>query len=372
MESLETGALASDLSMSNNITNDSNCLKILADEFDTWRVAIISVCSSSSVACVLAIIFIIASKVYKKFVHRLTLYLMVVDLLKTIVSILNILPVYRNGTVVAVRSGSEGFCSAVGFFLEVVAWMEKLIVCWIVLYLVMVLVFRHNANAVKVKHEACGLALVLLLPPLVTWVPFVKNMYGLSEVTCWIKLSENSTCDYDYIGLTFLFVFYYGPVFCVGMATLVALCTIFIVMCRRAMRQDQGVCQQSIHRRGVKEVLLLILYPFIYLLLGAGVVATRICGAIPSVHKRNFKLQWLVFSIIIYILRLFIPFICLLYLSIACCRKERNKEHPLNTTTLFTVPNEFTDQEDEHLIIRQGTKIPSKNYKGVFEGNASV
>ena len=230
-----------------NITNDSNCLKILADELDTWKVTVISVCSSSSVACVLAIIFILASKGYKKFVHRLTLYLMVVDLLKTIVSILNILPVYRNGTVVAVRSGSEGFCSAVGFFLEVVAWMEKLVICWIVLYLVMVLVFRHNANAVKVKHEACDLALVLLLPPLVTWVPFVKNMYGLSEAACWIKLSENSTCDYDYIGLTFLFVFYYGPIFCVGIATLVALFTMFVVMCRRAMRQEESFGQPSIH-----------------------------------------------------------------------------------------------------------------------------
>ena len=85
----------------------------------------------------------------------------------------------------------------------------------------------------------------------------------------------------------------------------------------------------------------------------------------------NFKLQWLVYSIIIYFLRLFIPFICLLYLSIACCRKEHNSPHPLNTTTSFTVPNEFTDQEDEHLVIRQGMKIPSKNYKSIFEGNSS-
>ena len=109
----------------------------------------------------------------------------------------------------------------------------------------------------------------------------------------------------------------------------------------------------------------MVLYPFIYLLLVAALAATRLCGAIPSVHKMNFKLQWLVFSII---LRLFVSVICLLYLSIACYRKEHNSQHPLNTTTSFTVPNEFTDQEDEHLIIRQGTKIPSKNYKSIFEG----
>ena len=352
-----------------NSTNDTDCLKMLAEEFDTWKVIDISVCSSSSVICILAIIFILAAKGYKQFVHRLTLYLIAVDLLKAIVSILNILPVYRNGTVVAVRVGFMGFCSAVGFFLEVVAWMEKLVICWIVLYLVMVLVFRHSANAIKVKHEVCGIAVVLVLPLLVSWVPFVKNMYGLSEAACWIKLSENSACDYDYIGLTFLFVFYYGPTFCVAMVTLVALCTILVVMCRRAVRQEQGFNQPSIHRQSVKEVLPLILYLIIYLLLWTTLVVYRICGAIPSVHETKFKLQWLVYTIIINILRLFVPVICLLYLSIVCCRKECNKEQPLNTTTSFVASNEFTDEEDEPLIIKQGTKVPSKKHQSVFEGN---
>ena len=356
---------------SSNSTNDTDCLKILAEELDTCKVATISVCSTASVACILAVIFILASKVYKKFVYRLTLYMIIVALVHPVVLILDVLPVYRNGTVVAVREGFESFCSLVGFLYVVTEWMELLVICWIVLYLVMVLVFRHSANAVKVKHEACGLAVVLLLPLVVAWLPFVKNMYGLSDVTCWIKLSENSACDYDYIGLTFLFVFYYGPNFCVGMATLVTLCTILIVMCRRAMRQEQGVGQQSVYQQGVKEVLLLLLYLFLYLLLGAALVAIRICGAIPSIRKTNFKVQWLIYSIIIYILRLFIPVICLLYLSIVCCRKKRNSQYPLNTTTSFTVPNEFTDQEDEHLIIRQGTKIPSKDYKSVFEGNSN-
>ena len=110
--------------------------------------------------------------------------MIVADLLKAVISIPDVLSVYRNGAVVAVRSGFEGFCSAVGFLLEVTLWMEKLVVFWIVLYLVMVLVFRHNANAVKVKYEACGIAVVLLLPLLVSWVPFVKNMYIAYQKLC--------------------------------------------------------------------------------------------------------------------------------------------------------------------------------------------
>lgn len=48
--------------------NISNCLRILAEEQNTYKVAIISVSSSASVACVLAITFIVAFKGYKKFV----------------------------------------------------------------------------------------------------------------------------------------------------------------------------------------------------------------------------------------------------------------------------------------------------------------
>ena len=92
---METGSLKSNFSGSNS-TNDTDCLKILAEEFDLWKVIDISVCSFSSVVCVLAIIFTLAAKGYKQFVHRLTLYLIAVDLLKAIVSILNVLPVYRN------------------------------------------------------------------------------------------------------------------------------------------------------------------------------------------------------------------------------------------------------------------------------------
>ena len=210
--------------------------------------------------------------------------------------------------------------------------------------------------------------MVLLLPPLVTWVPFVKDRYGLSEVACWIKLSENSTCNYDYIGLTFMFALYYGPAFCVGIATLVALCTILIVICRRAMRQEQGFGQQSIYRQGVKEVLPLILYPLIYLLLLTALVATRIHDAIPS--EQRTKLNWLVYHIIVISTRLFIPFVCLLHLSTICCRKKQIRQHTLNTTTSFIVSNECTDQENEPLVINQGTKTPSKTYQSIFEGNS--
>ena len=93
---------------------------------------------------------------------------MVAALLEAVVSIHAVIPVYINGTVVAVREGVENFCAASGFLLIVTAWKSRLVVCWIVLHLVMVLVFKHNANAIKCKYEACGLAVVLILPAAIT------------------------------------------------------------------------------------------------------------------------------------------------------------------------------------------------------------
>jgi len=296
---------------------------------------------------------------------------MVASLLDAVVSILAVIPVYINGNVVAVREGFEDFCAASGYLLMVTGWIPRLVICWIVLHLVLVLVFKHSANAIKCKYEACGLAVVLILPASITWVPFVKGMYGWSQqVGCWIKISENN-CTYDYEGLTFMFVFGYAPELFIVLATLISLVTIFTVICRRAVRQEQVFYQTSVHQRGLKEVLPLLLYPLIYLVLLTAIMATRIYDVAVNirVQERNSMTPWLVYSIAIYLARLFIPLICLLHVSRLCRRKKQTRQQVVTTTTSYVVPNEFTDQEDEPLIIRgQRTEVPSKEYKSIFEG----
>ena len=80
----------------------------------------------------MAVIFITVSKGYKNFVHCLTLYLIIAALLELVVSIVDVLPVYHDETVVAVRRGYEGLCVVVGFLIEVTLWMKMLVICWIV------------------------------------------------------------------------------------------------------------------------------------------------------------------------------------------------------------------------------------------------
>ena len=353
-----------------NMTNSSNCNKFSAEEQRTLNIIVFSVSSTASLACIMAILFILLSKGHKKFVQRLVLYLMVAALVEAVASILQVVPVQYSGNVGEVRKGLEGFCAAAGFFVEVALWLELSVMCWIVI--VIVLVF--NRCDVKLKHEICGLALVLILPFTLNWIPFVKGMYGLSGGGCWIKPSVKSFCEYDSVGLTFSFLLSHAPAFSVCLITFVSFGTIAIVMCKRTLQQEQGLRQSSVHWQGLKEVLPLLFYPLIYFLLWIGLAVTRVYDTLQSGQDKKFQYSLvLIHNTFSFLIRLFVPLIFLLHLVIKCCKKYRNKPRPVNTITSFSVSNEFTDQEDEALIIRgQCTILPVKKYKTIFDGNSDA
>ena len=116
----------------------------------------------------------------------------------------------------------------------------------------------------------------------------------------------------------------YGPGLLAVLTVFILLVTIFTVMCRRAVTLEHGFCQPSVHQKGLKEVLPLLLYPPIYLVLWTAIVATHIYDVAVNirVQERNSMIPWLVYSIATYLKRLFIPLICLLHLSRLCCRNK--------------------------------------------------
>ena len=161
-----------------------------------------------------------------------------------------------------------------------------------------------------------------------------------------------------------MFLLSYCPVFIVCLIMFVSFGTIVFVMCRRALQLEQGLHQPSVHQQGLKEVLPLLLCPLIYFLLWMAVTATRIYDVLQKKKGRNYVTFLLVTLLII-------PLVVLLHSSIKCCRKKQDGLYTPSAATSYIVPNECSDQEDEPLIIRgQETKIPSKEYKSIFEGSA--
>ena len=165
-------------------TSGNFCFEWSEDELEALEIVNICMSAAGVLASAVAIIFILVSKGYKKdkkFVHRLTLYLIVAVQFVGVVSILQVVPLWLQGR----NSRDFVLHAAAGFLINVVDWMIMLIISWIVFYLLMVLVF--SADALRRKHEICGLVVVLILPFLFNWVPFVKNMYGLSGGQCWMN-----------------------------------------------------------------------------------------------------------------------------------------------------------------------------------------
>ena len=165
-----------------------------------------------------------------------------------------------------------------------------------------------------------------------------------------MKPSVTSYCKYDNVGLAFIFLLAYGPAILVGIITFVSFVTILIVMCRRALQQEQGLRQPSVHQQGLKEVLPLLLYPLIYFLLWMGLVVTRIYDAAQG-RKFQYSLI-LIHDIISGIIILLLTTAVLLHSSLNCYKRHRKRTHTLNTTTSYVVPNESSDQ-DKPLIIKE-------------------
>ena len=84
------------------------------------------------------IILVAASRIYKQFVYRLVLYLMIVNITQALCQIIELIPVevteddritMKNGT------GWEEGCAVLGYLDVVTAWMGNFVIIWIMLYM---------------------------------------------------------------------------------------------------------------------------------------------------------------------------------------------------------------------------------------------
>ena len=108
------------------------------------------------------------------------------------------------------------------FFNQMMEWIFHGTMAWVIVYLTLMAVFKHQAD--KPKHEVSGLVVILLLPFIINWIPFVNDMYGLSGIWCWIKLT-NGDCHGDYtLGLVYHFTLPYFLLWALFNLCLLQLC----------------------------------------------------------------------------------------------------------------------------------------------------
>lgn len=245
--------------------NSSYCFNFTEKDLRTNNGVTVSLHLIAIAACVLTISFIFATKQHHQFMNRLILYLMVTSSLWSVTIIAQVIPVIHDNEQmdVKVRDGWDSTCAAIGFIAQVVESAKILVVCWIVLHLLLLVIFKYNTSKTKTSHEVTGLIIVVVLPLLIGWVPFALGRYGLSGLWCWIKLTDGD-CKEITEGIIMMSVVEYVPVLLAVVFTLVSFFSIMVTLCRRAYRMEIKWKWTSVYQQGLAEAAALMVYPTIF------------------------------------------------------------------------------------------------------------
>ena len=245
-----------------NSVNSTYCFNFTDTDLKINTAVTVSLHLVAVLFCFAAIIFIFATKQHHAFVNRLILYLMIVASVWSLTIMVETLPVTHETLVgVTIRDGWREVCAIVGFVTQVVETAKILVVCWIVLYLLLLVVFKCNAS--KPSHEAIGVAVIVLVPFAVDWLPFRWGSYGLSGLWCWIELTDEH-CDNLLRGLGLMLAVEYVPVILTVLFTIISFTLITITLCRRSHRTEIKWKWTSVYQRGLAEAAALMVYPSIY------------------------------------------------------------------------------------------------------------
>ena len=222
-----------------------------------------SVAGIAALACVVTALLIAAiGRAYRSYNHRLVLYLSVVSFLYVVFSSLPLLPLDISGKsnrTLALREGTgwNVSCVAFGFLDQYVNFANSLLALWICLYVFFLAVFDIKLK--KPKHEVAGLMLTVLVgPALMSWEPFLHDMYGLSGMWCWME----SDCGHGHKKLrTAVRIGTISSTIFLHALCLLLVVSIAVVLCARGLRW-RAVLKQ--HWMALQEVLPLLIYPTVF------------------------------------------------------------------------------------------------------------
>ncbi len=305
--------------------NNSFCFNFTSEDLTATRGIAVTLHILAILACSLAIFFIFFTKQHLQFVNRLILYLMVASLLWSVTVILQTVPVHHDSDRkdVAVRGGWKGICTTVGYFSQLMETAKILVVCWIVLHLFLLVIFKRNLK--DKQHEAVGLAVVVLVPLAKDWIPFVMSDYGLSGLWCWIELTGED-CMHFLTGIITMAVVEYIPVLLAVTFTLVCFLSIVVTLCHRAHRTNIKWKLAATYQQGLAEAASLMAYPTLFAISLVLRVIHRTWYIIDILqnHPPSSSL-WITHSVTLGLTGILIPLLYIMRPSnlkkIYCCRK---------------------------------------------------
>eukprot|EP00731_Ephydatia_muelleri_P017264 Em0010g362a len=298
--------------------------------------------SISFVATFATIALVLVTKSYRVFVHRLTAYLAVPGFLFSFALLLHIGAIRVSGDLVTY---DKDFCTATGFFVQYITWVEAVIAFWINVY-VFELTFL-KVQLTRRRYEVAGIVLSISLPLFLSWEPMVQNVYGPAGAWCWIKVGgDNCTTDG---GLSYQISLYYGPLLLLSILNIVEVLGVTAKLCVGAYRTEGSL--QRYHITAIKEVVPIFIYPAIFFLTFLFGLCHRVTSALLLINgKRQSMPMWVTFVLLVTTRGLYLPVAFVLHPHIRTrlkCHKRTNSDTPIagptnNHHSSFGTTHQFT------------------------------
>ena len=353
-----------------NFTNKT-CFEFSKHDFESiiWANAGVSMLAAATSSLVL--MTIVFFKAFKKFVHRLVLYLNIAVLANSIVTTLEVTAVEDKCGYIILRN--EDLCMAVGALAEYSMWVLQLIVCWITVHLFVLAVLKRNNNSLK--YEIGGIIVCLAVPIPFFIVPFldfkIGILYGLSGAWCWIK-TTNQNCHKYEAGEIEQFTLWYGPLVVIVTMNFLAMFIVIIVLCKGTREADIPNQLRNQYKKALKESLPLLFYPILADIIVCLTLINRVFYVVTK--KTTFGI-WVENAVAHPCLLLFIPLAFLLHpytlkkLNCLKLRKAARKwgHHSERSHTHFVVSRQDTCDTEQQTLIVRGSEGPTSGYQSFLD-----
>ena len=275
---LESVVNASD----NNYTDSCNS-SFSKQQIDQILIALGTAGIASVVTCSVAVLMVISSLLYKKFVYRLALYQVLAALFFSLTLSLELLALHYQGKSVYFRR----VCEAVGFLTQYSTWVKLMFTACLTFHLFCLAVFFKNF----VKLEVVYVLISVFSPLLHVWIPFIKHSFGMSGAWCWIRGWKDDCAREKYtLGLIEQFALWYGPFFLIALVDALAIVIMVITLAIRAFKKKRCLSDQETlleqnrdqKKEALRQVLPLVVYPILFLVLVVFAMIDRVYGALAK------------------------------------------------------------------------------------------
>ena len=177
---------------------------------------------------------------------------------------------------------NDVYCTISAFLDQLTGWMVMMAIFCLTIDLFLKIVLQLFSTK---KLEIVYINSIIIVPLVISGIPFIGDTYGQADAWCWISAIKNKTCsEYNILGQVYRFVLWWVP-----MTALMVMMAVFYVWARikahRRLRSYSGKYDPA--TKHATEMLLVEIrtyqfYPVVYIVMNLVPLTSRLVDAISQ------------------------------------------------------------------------------------------